>query len=217
MSRVPPDEYLARAYALSNTTEARILYNEWSAVYDTDLNDAGYASPCRAVETAIKHLPSRPSSSEPLKILDAGCGTGLVGTYLSTSTLANQFVLDGLDLSSGMLSVARSKNIYTSLETADLNEPIPKPEGSYDVVTCVGTLTEGHVGPKVLEEFVRVVVPVTGIVVVTVHEKVWESGGFKGEVGRLEGEERVSVVSTEEFGILEGEKTGGRMVVLRRV
>ncbi|KAL2843783.1 S-adenosyl-L-methionine-dependent methyltransferase [Aspergillus pseudodeflectus] len=215
MPRTPPDEYLQRAYALSTTTEARTLYNEWSTVYDTDLTSAGYASPRCAVETAIAHLPA--SQPTPLRILDAGCGTGLVGSYLSTSALANKFTLDGLDLSEGMLSVARSKNIYSSLDVANLNDAILKPDGSYDVVICVGTLTEGHVGPKVLGEFVRVAVAKTGLVVVTVHEKVWESGGFKGEVERLERERIVDVVAVDEFGILEGERKGGWMVVLRRV
>jgi predicted TPR repeat methyltransferase len=215
MPRTPPDEYLQRAYALSTTTEAQTLYNEWSTVYDTDLTSAGYASPRRAVETVISHLPA--SQPTPLRILDAGCGTGLVGSYLSTSPLANKFTLDGLDLSEGMLSVARSKNIYSSLNVANLNDPVLKPDGSYDVVICVGTLTEGHVGPKVLGEFVRVAVAKTGLVVVTVHEKVWESGGFKGEVERLEGEGIVDVVAVDEFGILESEGRGGRMVVLRRV
>ncbi|KAL2836777.1 S-adenosyl-L-methionine-dependent methyltransferase [Aspergillus pseudoustus] len=227
MSRVPPDEYLARAYALSTTTEARTLYNEWSSLYDTDLNSAGYASPRRAVETVLKYLPtscsqttSTPRASEPLKILDAGCGTGLVGTYISTSTLSNKseftLQLDGLDLSEGMLSVAREKNVYSSLTPTDLNDPIPKPSGTYDVVICVGTLTEGHVGPNVLGEFVRVAAAETGIVVVTVHDKVWVSMGFKAEVERLEKEGRLSVLATEEFGILDGESKGGRMVVLRR-
>ncbi|KAJ0417164.1 S-adenosyl-L-methionine-dependent methyltransferase [Aspergillus carlsbadensis] len=207
MPRIPPDEYLQRAYALSTTAEAQTLYNEWSTVYDTDLTSAGYASPRRAVEAVIPHLPA--SQLTPLKILDAGCGTGLVGYYLSTSPLANKFTLDGLDLSEGMLSVARSKNIYSSLEVANLNDPIPKPEGTYDVVICVGTLTEGHVGPNVLGEFVRAATSKTGLVVVTVHEKVWECGGFKGEVERLKREGAVDVVAVDGSGFWRMRGKGG--------
>ncbi|KAL3458528.1 S-adenosyl-L-methionine-dependent methyltransferase [Aspergillus heterothallicus] len=225
MPRIPADEYLARAYALTTPTEARTLYNDWSSLYDTDLNGARYASPQRAVETILKHLPasqsqtaaSNAASEQVLRILDAGCGTGLVGSHLATSSvLSDKFVLDGIDLSEGMLDIAREKNVYDSLRIANLNDPLPASDGFYDVVVCVGTLTEGHVGPGVLGEFVRVVKRGSGIVVVTVHEKVWESMGFRGEVERLESTGGVEVESVGEFGILEGEKAGGRMVVLRR-
>lgn len=207
------DQYLQRAYALAGSSEAQSLYDEWAGVYDADTNAKGYASPRRCVETVINNISS--TSSVKLKIFDAGCGTGLVGDCLAQSSLAEKFVLDGVDLSAGMLAVARKKGVYRELETANLNERIDKPDGSYDVVVCVGTLTKGHVGPKVLVEFARLTAK-SGLIVATVHNEVWESGGYKAQIKLLRDVGVVQIVSTEEFGILQEANTGGRMVVLKR-
>ena len=66
--------------------------------------------------------------------------------------------IDGVDLSPGMLKIAEKAGIYRHLATADLSKKISdRGDASYDVVTCVGTLTHGHVGPvPALEEFARI-------------------------------------------------------------
>lgn len=78
-------------------------------------------------------------------LLDAGCGTGLVGGELVQRGFS---ALDGVDLSHGMLNIARSKGIYRQLEIADITRPLPFDPGSYGAVVCVGTFTAGHVGPE---------------------------------------------------------------------
>ncbi|KAL4878466.1 S-adenosyl-L-methionine-dependent methyltransferase [Aspergillus karnatakaensis] len=208
-------DYLPRAFALSGTSEAKTFYDEWAGAYDTDINSVGYASPRRAVEAIIDNLSTSLSCNNKLRILDAGCGTGLVGDCLTRSSLAGKFELDGVDLSEGMLSVARKKGVYRHLDIADLTKGIEKEDGGYDVVVCVGTLTKGHVGAEVLGEFARLTRE-GGLVVATVHEGVWESGGFEGVIGDLKDKGIVDVVGLGGFGILEEESTGGRMVVLRR-
>ncbi|KAF2208153.1 hypothetical protein CERZMDRAFT_49657 [Cercospora zeae-maydis SCOH1-5] len=213
-------EFLQRAYALDSTSAAQDLYSEWAASYDQDLSAGAYASPLRAVEALLRHLPSAVSSeqAERLTVLDAGCGTGMVADCLipSTHLTGQSFVVDGVDLTPGMLDVARDKDLYRKLSTADLNEPLLIVDGTYDVVMCVGTLTKGHVGPKVFSELVRVVRPGGGLIVATVHDEIWESGGYKAEVEHLESGGAVKILSTNEFGLIEGQGKGGRMVVLRR-
>lgn len=220
----PVDLYLQRAFALGSSASAQDLYNEWAAAYDKDLNSASYASPRRCVEAVLRALSSTSSlssnadSSDPLKILDAGCGTGLVGECFARSPLGEISVVDGVDLSTGMLDVARVKGVYRDLETADLNIPhgIKRGDAEYDVVVCVGTLTKGHVGPEVFKEFVRLVKgDGKGLVVATVHGGVWDDGGYRAEVERLEKAGEVTA-DVEEFGIVEGESSSGKMVVLRR-
>lgn len=203
--------FLQRAYDLTGAADAEQLYNEWADSYDADLNTE-YASPARTVEAVIKNLDDKKPN---FKILDAGCGTGLVGDELKKSSLEGKFTLDGLDLTPGMLAVARKKGMYQDLETADLTKPINRTDGSYDVVTCVGTLTKGHVGPSVFNEFVRVLAK-GGLVAATVHEEIWESGGYKSVVEGLAKAGEVDIVSTEPFGILKTEERGGIMVVLRK-
>lgn len=225
----PVDLYLQRAFALGSSASAQDLYDEWAAGYDKDLNSASYASPRRCVEAVLKALSSplllsgsngdSNSNSSKLNILDAGCGTGLVGECLARSPLGEISAIDGVDLSIGMLDVARGKGVYRDLETADLNVPrgIKRGDAEYDVVVCVGTLTKGHVGPAVFTEFVRLVKGGgEGLVVATVHGSVWEEMGYRAEVDRLE-KEGVVRADVEEFGIVENESSSGKMVVLRRL
>ncbi|CAH0027512.1 unnamed protein product [Clonostachys rhizophaga] len=206
--------YLQRAYALSGDAQAQHFYDEWADAYETDNNGLGYASPRRAVEAILKNVTGDARDTQ-LKVLDAGCGTGLVGACLAQSALAGRFVLDGLDLSPGMLAAARQKGVYRELEEANLNERIRKPDGSYDLIVCVGTLTVGHVGPGVLREFARVAAP-SGLIVATVHSSIWESKGYKAVIESLRNIGTIQIVSTDEFGLVEEASTGGIMVVLKK-
>lgn len=167
---------LARLYALKNADEARQVYDAWAEDYDHDtVDDMGYVAPAIAAEALAERI------EDGATVLDAGCGTGLVGAELAQR---REVVLDGIDLSPGMLDRARARDVYRSLQTADLTARLSVEDGAYGAVICVGTLTGGHVGPEVLGEFVRVTAP-GGLVVATVHSDVWESGGYRAEIDRL--------------------------------
>ncbi len=208
--------YLKRVYEASTAEESRDLYDQWAQQYDKDLEAEDYAFPKLVVQALLDTLggPSDDNKQlEKLSILDAGCGTGLVGIQLARFGATN---ITGLDISPGMLEVARKTSCYTALETADLSKPLAKSDGSVDSVTCVGTLTRGHVGPQpVLEEFTRVV-KTGGVIVATVLDDVWESGGFRAEVDRLRDAGKVQVLRTDEIGVRASSNQGGRLLVLRR-
>lgn len=68
---------------------------------------------------------------------------------------------------------------------ADLSQTLEIPSQSYDVVVCVGTLTQGHVGPGAFDEFFRVVKP-GGFIVATVRESVWKKNGYEAKVKALD-------------------------------
>ncbi|MEJ1958719.1 MAG: methyltransferase domain-containing protein [Nitrosomonadales bacterium] len=71
-----------------------------------------------------------------LDILDAGCGTGLVGERVRD--LAGK--LDGIDMSSPMLEKAIAKNIYDQTYAVDLVSFMNSHPNSYDAITCAATL-----------------------------------------------------------------------------
>lgn len=219
--------FLNRAYSLQSESEARALYDEWAASYDADLSSMDYMSPSASVAALASALASTEGSTgsdTALEILDAGCGTGLVGVALLTNSSLRARIsrgdsgstLDGVDLSPGMLAVARKTGAYRNLTPADLTQPLASADGAYDAVLCVGTLTQGHVGPKVFGEFARVLKARTGLLVATVLGDVWADGGYEAEVKRLEGAGAVDIVGVEDFGIRKGESRGGKMVVLRK-
>ena len=200
------DPHLDRAYSLSGPQEARELYDDWAATYDADLTGEtqGYVAPGLAADTVAG------VAGVGGAILDAGCGTGLVGAELARRGATT---VDGVDLSPGMLEVARATGAYRTLDTADLTTPLAFADDTYDVVVCVGTLTHGHVGPSVLPEFARVVRP-GGHVVATVLDDIWEDGGFRAEVDRLAAGEVVEVLSVERSPYRSAQSVECRMLVL---
>ncbi|QIX00134.1 hypothetical protein AMS68_005651 [Peltaster fructicola] len=212
MASTDDNTFLERAYALTETSGAKTLYDEWAASYDEDLDSQRYVSPQRTVE-AIE--ASVQPSSRQLTILDAGCGTGLVGDLLKQSTLGKRMTLTGCDVSPGMLEAAARRGVYHRLDAVDLSKQTSYEADSYDIIACCGTLTKGHVGPGALREFVRIVSS-GGLIVATVHNEIWESGGYRKEADAMKSEELVDVVSTDEFGIIEGLNSGGIMLVLRK-
>jgi hypothetical protein len=87
-------------------------------------------------------------------------------------------------------------------------------DDSYDVVTCVGTPTHGHVRPvPALSEFVLIVKKV-GIVVATVLDDIWQYGGYEAEVERLETDNLVDVVSAEKADFRRGAGVQAIILVL---
>ncbi|KAF2487885.1 S-adenosyl-L-methionine-dependent methyltransferase [Neohortaea acidophila] len=207
------NQYLQRAYKLKDADEARDLYDEWATSYDHDLRASDYESPQRTVDAVVANISDIAGT---IKILDAGCGTGLVGECFASSKLAGRCTVDGKDLSNSMVEVARAKGVYRDLEVANLNERLNHADGSYHVVTCTGTLTKGHVGATVFKEFARVT-SMGGIIVATVHDEIFESNGYQSEVKSLAARNVMEIVSTDDFGIVKGQTKGGRMVVLRKL
>lgn len=86
------------------------LFDQYAAKFETSLVDKlGYRIP----ELLASLLPSHLG-----KVLDLGCGTGLMGQAIS-----GRFdEIAGYDLSSGMLAEAKRKGIYQRLEQKDLLE-----------------------------------------------------------------------------------------------
>lgn len=204
-------ETLARAYGLSDVAATRVLYDEWANTYDKEMADdsQNYVGPALASACVLKILGAE--NIARASILDAGCGTGLVGLHLAQVGAKN---VDGIDLSPGMLEIARKTGVYQSLDVTDMSKPIPQKDDSYKVVVCIGTFTQGHVGPEAMSELVRVTEK-TGLIVATVLASIWESGGYAAKVASLAEESKVQVLSTELTDYRRGAGVQARMVILQ--
>ena len=160
-----------------NDQELLDVYKKWASIYDQDNDDVlGTVSQPNSVQIFHKHL-----SDKNQKIIDVGCGTGLVGLELSKLGYTS---FDGVDISKEMIDIAISRG-YRSLFLGNLNESLPLESNSYDAALCVGVFTHGHVGPSRLEELTRVIKP-EGLVCFTVNEDVYESYGFDKVIKELE-------------------------------
>ena len=191
----------------ASTDELMDVYDVWEDRYDRELlEDWGYTSPQKAVQLLVEAM-----DSPELAVLDAGCGTGLVGVLLKEVGMSS---LTGIDYSPGMLAEAERKGVYDALHTMDMNLPLMVPSASYDAVTCIGTFTSTHVKPEAVKELARVTRS-GGVLVFTVRDDYWQSTNFIDLVIELHvsGVARIEQIRLEPYIHSEGSEC--RFVVLR--
>jgi predicted TPR repeat methyltransferase len=204
--------FLDRVFAAKSPDESRKLYDQWASSYDADMQKWSFTAPRIVAQLAQKYLEISPADAT---VVDAGCGSGLVGTELAKLGFKT---VDGLDLSDGMLKVARKTGAYRDLNIADLTQRLDAKDGAYDALVCSGTFTHGHLGPEPLPELTRIV-KAGGILVVTVLETFWKEGNFEGVVKQLEGDVIVQVLENDlhNYRKFEESESGGLILVLRRL
>ena len=108
------------------------LYSARAVSWDHDEITRTY----RGADLVSGALEKLVGESENLNILDAGCGTGLVGIRIRHRARR----LEGVDLSAAMLEKAKEKGIYNQLYQGDLVAFLSSRSDRYDVVTCAATL-----------------------------------------------------------------------------
>lgn len=153
------------------------VYRDWAKKYDYD-NDhvLGTVSQPKSVNLLSTRLKDKTA-----KIIDVGCGTGLVGEKLK----AKDFIyFDGLDISKDMLSIAKSRG-YRNLFLGSLNKQLPVLDDAYDAAMCIGVFTHGHVSSDRFNELCRIVKP-GGYVCFTINEGVFEKYGFKEMIAEFQ-------------------------------
>ena len=153
------------------------VYRDWAKKYDYD-NDhvLGTVSQPKSVNLLSTRLKDKTA-----KIIDVGCGTGLVGEKLK----AKDFIyFDGLDISKDMLSIAKSRG-YRNLFLGSLNKQLPVFDDAYDAAMCIGVFTHGHVSSDRFNELCRIVKP-GGYVCFTINEGVFEEYGFKEMIAEFQ-------------------------------
>lgn len=169
--KLEPDNSIARHLsdaAVGSVTTAkapvgyvRALFDGYASRFDECLARLHYCAPQLICDT-LQRFAAPPTGG--WSVLDAGCGTGLVGQYLRPQ--ARRLV--GVDLSAGMLDVARQRDVYDELVEAEIIDYLERQRSNFDVVTAADVLT--YLGD--LEEFFqsasRVLIP-NGMIVVTVE------------------------------------------------
>jgi predicted TPR repeat methyltransferase len=202
----PEAALLRRAYALSTRAEGEQLYREWATTYDRTMVDGlGYISPALLADLFARNVEWRDD-----RVLDLGCGTGLVGAELAIQGFAT---FDGLDLSTDMMAEAERRGIYDQFIAADLTARLPIETGSYSAAICNGTFTSGHVDASCLDEVLRIIRP-GGVFACAVHHSVWDALGFAVAFDRLTSAGALEVVEIVESAYYRSSAaTDGRLCV----
>ena len=164
-------------YKLKTSEELLKYYQDWADnnKYNKDMVDWNYTAPQETVLILKKY-----AFNKNCKILDAGCGTGLVGIELKKYGYSN---IEGVDFSQSMLDLV-PQGTYKKIEKIDLNKPLKFKDNMYDVLMCVGTFTYGHVKPKTLDELIRITKN-RGLICFTVNEGIYEEYAFDKKIKEL--------------------------------
>lgn len=99
-------------------------------IYDRGIGLTNYTGPSKLAEKINALFPNK-----NIKILDYGCGTGLVADNLSKFGFND---IDGLDPSKASLDVARKKNIMKKLYNLQSNESHAEITDKYDLIVSSG-------------------------------------------------------------------------------
>ena len=127
-------------------------FDDFANSFDRKLEVLGYRAP-QLVTAAVK---SQLESNEgTLKMLDAGCGTGLCGPLLKPLTKK----LTGVDLSQNMLNLAKERKCYDDLVHEDLVTYIDRFNSEYDVIVSADTLVYFGDLSQVFESVTRALQP----------------------------------------------------------
>ena len=164
-------------YKLKTSEELLKYYQDWTYKnkYNKDMVDWNYTAPQETVSVLKEYV-----FNKNLKILDAGCGTGLVGIELKKCGYSN---IDGVDFSQNMLDLI-PQGIYKKIEKVDLNKLLKFKDNMYDVIMCVGTFTYGHVKPQALDELIRITKN-KGLICFTINEGIYKKYGFDNKIKEL--------------------------------
>jgi predicted TPR repeat methyltransferase len=169
------DSRLQWIYASQGEAQLRERYDVWAADYDSDLDDLQWSAPQAGAERCA-HF-AKPDA----EILDAGCGTGLVGVSLAALGHSR---LVGFDLSTGMLERSAARGVYSELIQGSLLDRLPFDDGRFGSVVSVGVFTLGHVDGSAFAELARVTAP-GGHVSFTFRDDAVDRLGYRDEQQRL--------------------------------
>ena len=169
------DSRLQWIYASRGDAQLRERYDAWAADYDSDLSDMRWKAP--QAGAARCHHFAKPGA----EILDAGCGTGLVGVALAE--MGHERIV-GFDLSAGMLQRSAERGVYSELHQGSLLEHLAFDAGRFGSVVSVGVFTLGHVEGSAFAELARVTAP-GGHVSITFRADAVDRLGYRADQQRL--------------------------------
>jgi len=176
-------------YTSKDNKELEERYDQWAKEYDKDLEiNHEYQAPTVTAGYCTHYI------SKEAKVLDVGAGTGLMGEVLANLGYNNQIAID---LSHGMLEVARQKNIYQELYQMVLGENLDFPTDSFDAAVSTGTFTKAHAPASSFDEIVRIVKP-GGYIIFTLSADSYKNAGFKEKFKTLESEGKWKLVESSE-------------------
>jgi len=174
VSSPPFSAFDARGY---RTVDARTGYQEWVASYEQTVEDA--------MDLALLEALTSVEWQDVGCAADLACGTGRTGAWLRERGVP---VVDGVDLTPGMLARARARGIYRRLVEADVGAT-GLDSAAYDLVTAC--LVDEHLADlsPLYREAWRVAAPGARFVLVGFHPQFIMAAGMPTHYRSASGED----------------------------
>lgn len=174
---------ITSAHDLSgNVEELSAHYSDWADSYDDDVSSHGYTGPAYIAKLGAKLLKAMAArnpgtAKKNVTILDAGCGTGLVGVELEKLGFPSIF---GCDLSDEMVGKAEGTGTYRELHGGiNLEEPVTCfGKTRFDAILSCGVFTLGHVAPEALLNLVPLLKE-DGVIVLSTRQRYTQDHDFE--------------------------------------
>jgi SAM-dependent methyltransferase len=175
-------ERLNWIYSSKGVQDLEDRYDHWAKEYEEDVASYGYKIP-----GVLSGFMGRYLKIDDEPILDAGAGTGIMGEIMSLLSYRN---LVAMDLSKGMLEIARQKGVYGELHRMVMGEHLDFPDDTFAGTVAVGVLSVGHAPPESFDELIRCTRP-GGYIIFSVRA---DAEGFKERQDALEQDKKWELI-----------------------
>lgn len=166
-------------------------YAKFAPQYDALMVKWDYDLPSQTAEY-VKTYGSGPQA----KILDVGCGTGLVGKALAKAGYGR---ISGIDISPDMLKFAEETESYQVLRQHDLTQfPYPFEDNTFPIVTAIGVLSTFEDIASILNECCRMATP-GGCLIFTLRKTPLMQFGYRDQIKQLEQDNVMECIEVSEF------------------
>lgn len=140
--------------SLNSNNNKRDIYNQWAETYEAYVKNINYVGPKNVALNFSDFISN--SNNNNFKILDFGCGTGLLGLELNQNLIGRySFTIDGIDISENMIQKCREKKIYREIIDINLETDYLPEDRIYDYIVSSGVFLEGHVSFKVINNILN--------------------------------------------------------------
>jgi len=135
------------------------------------------------------------------KILDVGCGSGVVGERLLELGYHNLY---GMDISEKMLAIADKKNIYKHLERGDIQQVFVFEDACFDACIIIGVFSHVKKASFVMKELIRITKP-NGYIIFSQREDLFTSFKYGSQIEEITADRRwIEMLITEPVPYIPG-------------
>lgn len=161
-----------------NTKEQIKNYSKWASTYEQEMYDCDLKSYQSIAESLFEIYPTykgdnKFTNTTPLSILDAGCGTGLLGEHIINLATVNSVKMTGIDLCQAMIEEAEKKYCFEKLVVESLNNSLPFTNNYFDVIVSAGVFLQGHCEPECISNLLCYLKP-DGYMIFTVRKSYFD-------------------------------------------